>query len=47
MRWAKRAWAPVVLGMGLVSLATPVVSATVRERWFSMPEFIALLPIPL
>jgi cytochrome bd ubiquinol oxidase subunit II len=47
VRWAKRAWPPVVLGMGLVSLATPVVSATVRERWFSMPEFIALLPIPL
>jgi cytochrome d ubiquinol oxidase subunit II len=47
VRWAKRAWAPVVLGMGLVSLATPVVSSTVRERWFSMPEFIALLPIPL
>jgi cytochrome d ubiquinol oxidase subunit II len=37
----------VVLGMGLVSIVTPVVSATVRERWFSMPEFIALLPIPL
>jgi cytochrome d ubiquinol oxidase subunit II len=33
--------------MGLVSLATPVVSETVRNRWFSMPEFIALLPIPL
>ena len=47
VRWAKRAWAPVVLGMGLVSVVTPVVSATVRERWFSMPEFIALLPIPL
>jgi cytochrome bd ubiquinol oxidase subunit II len=47
VRWAKLAWAPVVLGMGLMSLATPVVSATVRERWFSMPEFIALLPIPL
>jgi cytochrome d ubiquinol oxidase subunit II len=47
VRWARLAWAPVVLGMGLVSLATPVVSATVRERWFSMPEFIALLPIPL
>ena len=47
VRWAKLAWAPVVLGMGLVSLATPVVSDTVRERWFSMPEFIALLPIPL
>lgn len=47
VRWAKIAWPPVVLGIGLVSLATPAVSHTVRERWFSMPEFIALLPIPL
>jgi cytochrome d ubiquinol oxidase subunit II len=47
VRWARIAWPPVVLGMGLISLATPVVSATVRARWFSMPEFIALLPIPL
>jgi cytochrome bd ubiquinol oxidase subunit II len=47
VRWAKLAWPPVVLGMGLISLATPVVSETVRNRWFSMPEFIALLPIPL
>jgi cytochrome d ubiquinol oxidase subunit II len=47
VRWAKLAWAPVVLGMGLISIATPWVSATVRERWFSMPEFIALLPIPI
>jgi cytochrome d ubiquinol oxidase subunit II len=47
VRWARTAWPPVVLGMGLVSLATPAVSVTVRDRWFSMPEFIALLPIPL
>lgn len=47
VRWAKWAWPPLVLGMALVSLATPVVSETVRNRWFSMPEFIALLPIPL
>ncbi|MBN8494057.1 MAG: cytochrome d ubiquinol oxidase subunit II [Burkholderiales bacterium] len=46
-RWARLAWPPLVLGMGLVSVVTPVVSTTVRERWFSMPEFIALLPIPL
>jgi cytochrome d ubiquinol oxidase subunit II len=45
--WAKGAWSPVVVGMGLISIATPWVSATVRLRWFSMPEFIALLPIPL
>ena len=47
VRWAKTAWAPVVLGMLLVSLATPWVSPTVRERWFQLPAFIALLPIPL
>jgi cytochrome d ubiquinol oxidase subunit II len=47
VRWAKLAWPPVVLGMLLVSLATPVVSETVRERWFSLPAFFALLPIPL
>ncbi len=47
VRWAKTAWAPVVLGMGLISVATPLVSETVRGKWFAMPEFIALLPIPL
>lgn len=45
--WAKLAWVPMVVGMGLISLATPWVSETVRSRWFHMPEFIALLPIPL
>jgi cytochrome d ubiquinol oxidase subunit II len=47
IRWAKIAWPPVVLGMGAISLATPVVSPIVRDRWFALPEFIALLPIPL
>jgi len=47
VKWAKLAWVPVLIGMGLVSLATPVVSETVRGKWFSMPVFIALLPIPL
>jgi cytochrome bd ubiquinol oxidase subunit II len=47
VRWAKTAWMPVVVGMGLISLATPLVSHTVRDKWFSMPEFLALLPIPI
>lgn len=47
VRWARLAWFPLVLGMGLISMATPLVSDTVRERWFAMPEFIALLPIPI
>ncbi|GAB4061119.1 cytochrome d ubiquinol oxidase subunit II [Uliginosibacterium sediminicola] len=45
--WAKAAWLPMCIGMLLISVATPWVSAEVRERWFSMPAFIALLPIPL
>jgi cytochrome d ubiquinol oxidase subunit II len=45
--WARVAWVPVVIGMGLISVITPIVSQTVRERWFSMPAFVALLPIPL
>jgi cytochrome bd ubiquinol oxidase subunit II len=47
LAWAKTAWWPVVAGMALISLATPWVSDTVRDKWFSLPAFIALLPIPL
>lgn len=47
LAWAKQAWLPVVAGMALISVVTPIVSATVRERWFSMPAIIALFPIPL
>lgn len=47
VHWARQAWLPVVAGMGLISVVTPLVSPTVRARWFSMPEFIALLPIPM
>jgi cytochrome bd ubiquinol oxidase subunit II len=47
VQWAKRAWPAVVVGMALISAITPWVSPTVRDRWFSMPAFIALFPIPL
>lgn len=47
VRWAKIAWWPVVIGMILISLSTPWVSPIVRDRWFSLPQFIGLLPIPL
>ncbi len=45
--WARLAWLPVVLGMVLISMATPWVSETVRNRWFALPELIALSAIPL
>ena len=47
IRWAKIAWGPMVVGMVLISMATPWVSPTVRERWFALPEIIALMAIPL
>jgi cytochrome d ubiquinol oxidase subunit II len=45
--WAKLAWPPVVAGMVLISMATPWISETVRQRWFSLPEMIALSAIPI
>lgn len=44
--WARQAWWSVVLGMVLISMATPWISATVRQRWFELPQIIALLVIP-
>lgn len=46
IRWAQAAWGPVVAGMVLISMATPWISATVRERWFALPQIIALMVIP-
>ena len=45
--WAKWGLLWVALGVALVSLATPLASETVREKWFSMPRFLFLLPLPL
>jgi cytochrome d ubiquinol oxidase subunit II len=45
--WAKRAWPFMVAGFVLISIITPWVSPTVRARWFVLPEFALLLPIPL
>jgi cytochrome d ubiquinol oxidase subunit II len=45
--WARLAWTPMVTGLVLISMATPWISATVRERWFVLPELIALMAIPL
>jgi len=45
--WARQAWWPMVVGIAMISLATPFASPTVFAKWFSMPELIALLPIPL
>lgn len=45
--WARLAWWPMVVGLVLISMATPWISATVRSRWFELPAVIALMAIPL
>jgi cytochrome d ubiquinol oxidase subunit II len=44
-------WAQVTLlvtaaGMAAVSIATPLISPRIFERWFSFPEILGLAPIP-
>ncbi|MGE3346736.1 MAG: cytochrome d ubiquinol oxidase subunit II [Ramlibacter sp.] len=45
--WARAVLWPMGLALVGISMATPLVSTTVFDKWFSMPEFIGLLPIPL
>lgn len=45
--WARRAWWPVAASLVAISLATPLVSERVWDKWFSVPELFALLPVPL
>jgi cytochrome bd ubiquinol oxidase subunit II len=45
--WARWGLLWVALGVALVSLATPLASETVREKWFSYPKIIWLSVLPL
>ena len=44
--WAKWGLLWVALGVALVSLATPLVSETVRAKWFDFPRTAALMLLP-
>ena len=45
--WARWGLLWVALGVGLVSLGTPLVSETVRDKWFDFPRTLALMVLPL
>ncbi len=47
VRWARFGLIGSACGLALVSLATPLVSARIFEKWFSIPEIILLAPLPL
>lgn len=45
--WARGGIWGMVLGMGAVSVATPLVSERIFDKWFRFPEIVALAPLPL
>ena len=45
--WAKGGIWGLVLGIGLISMATPLVSARIFDKWFSWPEALLLAPLPI
>lgn len=47
IRWARYALWGTAIGIVLVSLATPLVSPRIFEKWFSFPNLLFLAPIPL
>jgi len=47
VRWGRESLWGVVLGVGAVSLATPLVSPRIFEKWLSFPETLYLAPLPI
>ncbi|HVZ45640.1 MAG TPA: cytochrome d ubiquinol oxidase subunit II [Ramlibacter sp.] len=47
VRWARKVLWPMGAALAGISIATPLVSRTVFDKWFVLPQFFALLPIPV
>ncbi len=47
VRWARKVLWPMGVALVGISLATPLVSPNVFDKWFAMPQFLGLLPIPV
>lgn len=45
--WLRRALVLTVAGMGAVSLATPLASPRIFDKWFAWPQMAILAPLPL
>jgi cytochrome d ubiquinol oxidase subunit II len=47
LAWGRRAMPVMGVALLAISISTPLVSETIAAAWFSMPNFIGLMPIPL
>lgn len=46
VKWARHSLWAVIAGIGAVSLATPLVSDRIYDKWFTYPEILWLVPLP-
>lgn len=47
IRWARGSIVLVALGIAAISIATPMASPRIYDKWFSLLEFLLLAPLPL
>ena len=47
VRWARRTLWSLAAGFVAISIATPLASPRVFEKWFSFPEMVLLAPLPI
>jgi cytochrome bd ubiquinol oxidase subunit II len=47
VRWARGSLWLTGMGIAAISIVTPMVSARIFDKWFSLPNFFLLLPIPI
>lgn len=45
--WSRGGIFGVVAGMGAISLATPLVSERIFDKWFGLPQMLYLTPLPI
>jgi len=47
VRWARKALGITAVGLLLVSITNPMASNEIYQKWFSWPETVLLLPLPI
>ena len=47
VKWARTGLVMAVVGMAAISIASPLTSPRIFEKWFSLPQMALLAPLPL
>ena len=47
VRWARGSLLFSMAGIAAISIATPLISASIFDKWFSFPNIVLLMPVPV